>query len=59
MELNGEDSLFLWFQGYIHPNSGALQYGDYYWSLLTCEAHAEPSSSLQGMWRVWSTNKLP
>ena len=55
MKLDREGSLLLWFQGYFHPNSGALQYGNSYWPLLTCEAHAKSSSSLQGMLWVWST----
>jgi hypothetical protein len=55
MKLSSEDSLLLWFQGHFHPNSGALQYGNSYWPLLTCEANAESSSSLQGMLWVWST----
>jgi hypothetical protein len=41
MKSNREGSLLLWFQGYFHPNSGALQYGYYHWPLLRCEGHAE------------------
>uniref|UniRef100_A0A8R7TM66 Uncharacterized protein n=1 Tax=Triticum urartu TaxID=4572 RepID=A0A8R7TM66_TRIUA len=58
MKLNREDSWSLWFQGYFHPNSGALQYGHYHWPLLTCEAHAESSTSLQGMLLVCGKKEL-
>jgi len=39
-------------QGYLHPHSGALQYGNCYWPLHTRETHSEPPSSLQGMLSV-------